>query len=205
MSEAWVQISSGEGPLECQRAVSLAVPVFQEEAHGYEVTVRVLEEVPGGAAGCLASVLLAVEGERVKILLSQWQGTVQWQAQSPFRPRHRRKNWFLGVEAFGVPEVTAWDLSDIRVETLRATGPGGQNVNKVASAVRMTHLPTGLAVLAREERSQQANRKLAMARLHGMLQAGAEQREASARAGRRLKHYRLERGNPVRVIRGPLA
>ncbi|MEM1060421.1 MAG: peptide chain release factor H [Verrucomicrobiota bacterium] len=202
--EAWVQCSSGEGPLECQRAVACVLPLFEREAAEQGLSVQVLERTPGGAPGCLASALLAVKGSGLSGFLAGWSGTVQWRAPSPFRPRHRRKNWFLGVTVFEVPETPNWDANDISVEAFRAAGPGGQNVNKVSSAVRVIHRPTGLVAVGREERSQQANRKLALARLHDALRDQAERQEASEQASRRLRHYRLVRGNPVRTIAEPL-
>jgi len=96
-------------------------------------------------------------------------------------------------------------MNDLKFEAMRATGPGGQNVNKVSTAVRLTHLPTGIAVTAREERSQHANRKLALARLKQLLEARTSSNQDEFQQIRWDQHNDLERGNPVKMLRGPLA
>lgn len=205
MSEAWVQISSGQGPLECQRVVARLVDVFAREATRAGLRATLLDGVEGGAPDCLASALLSVSGPGTTDFLNAWRGTVQWRATSPFRPAHKRRNWFVGVEVFAVPERSRAGLGEVRFEAFRGSGPGGQNVNKVATAVRVVHPASGLSVVAREERSQHANRQLALARLESLLRDGVQEAEAAEREQRRLTHYRLERGNPVRTIKAPLA
>jgi peptide chain release factor len=86
---------------------------------------------------------------------------------------------------------------------MRSSGPGGQHVNTTASAVRATHLPTGVSVVARDERSQHRNRALALARLAATLAGRADAREADLRHGRWKLHASLERGNARRVFLGP--
>lgn len=203
-AQAWVQLSAGDGPQECQRVIARLLPMFLEEATRHGLMATTLETVEGRSRDCLASVLVRVEGTGLTNYLRSWQGTVQWRATSPFRPTHKRKNWFVSIEVFDVPDEKKHDPQVLRVESFRGSGPGGQNVNKVATAVRVTHLATGLAVVAREERSQSANRKLALARLHRQLQNQAETANATEREARRLTHYRLVRGNPVRTIKQPL-
>ena len=89
---------------------------------------------------------------------------------------------------------------DIRWETMRAGGPGGQHVNRTESAVRVTHLPTGVQATAMEERSQHRNRKLALARLMQKLNQMDAKRFRDARNERWRAHQQLQRGNPVRLL-----
>jgi peptide chain release factor len=90
----------------------------------------------------------------------------------------------------------------VRFETARAGGPGGQYVNKTESAVRAIHVPSGKSVLARGERSQLLNKKLALARLTAIFDEEQAEREKRAGARRRHTHYELERGNALRVYDG---
>jgi peptide chain release factor len=98
-------------------------------------------------------------------------------------------------------EETRFDAKDVKWETMRASGPGGQHVNRTESAVRVTHLPTGIQASAAEERSQHRNRKLALARLAQKLAEVDAKQHGEAREKRWRAHQELERGNPVRVYR----
>ena len=197
----WVQITAGNGPAECAWVVPRVLRNFCAEAERSGVTVELLQSEPGPLAGTLDSVLLSVEGQLVGHFLSTWVGTIQWVEDSPFRAHCKRRNWFVGVNVLSAPVTPSWSPSEVRVETLRASGPGGQHVNKTESAVRVTHVPTGIAVLAREERSQHANRRLAFARLEEALAQQGREAAAVAQRQRWSKHQSLERGNPVRVFR----
>lgn len=148
------------------------------------------------------SVLIAFESNDSIDYLKSLEGTVQWIGKSMFRPNHKRKNWFVGVSAFLPPDVSKWSADEFKIETMRSSGPGGQHVNKTESAVRITHLPTGIATIAQEERSQHLNRKLAMCRMSGVLRQKEHESISENRNSRWNHHNRLERGNPVRVFEG---
>jgi len=197
----WLQITSGRGPEECCLVVAKVLQCIIAEGKEHNLEVSVLETVPGEKPHTLKSALLAVEGENASEFVSHWSGTVQWIGKSPFRPHHKRKNWFAGVESLNPPEPHLWSEKDVKIETMRASGPGGQHVNKTESAVRITHLPTGLTAIAKEERSQHLNRKLAETRLAELIRQKKDQENLRHRQERWSQHNRLERGNPIRVLR----
>ncbi|HRI51022.1 MAG TPA: peptide chain release factor H [Pseudomonadota bacterium] len=202
----WLQLSAGRGPAECQRVVARLMPILCAEAADLGLRTELLEATAGAAPDTLASALLAVEpkvyASDPEALAAGWVGTVQWVGKSPFRPHHKRQNWFIGIEQFALPERPSFNDQDIEISVLCASGPGGQHVNKTQSAVRVVHRPTGLSTVARQERSQHQNRRLALARLQALLQARAAGADLDAEHARWQEHNALIRGNAVRVYYG---
>lgn len=201
----WLQITAGRGPAECQLAVTRLADVLAGEARAAGLACTALDVVAGRERGAALSALLALEGAGARAFASGSCGSVLWICPSPVRPGHKRKNWFVGVEMLVPPDAgtATLRLADVAFEAMRASGPGGQHVNKTESAVRAAHRPTGLVATAREERSQAMNKKLALARLAGLLAAGAEAAQADAERDRWAHHDALERGRPVRTFEGP--
>jgi peptide chain release factor len=194
MMKQIVQISAGTGPAECR----VFVPLLYKVMAGEGVPIYPLtEEKPQ-----MASMLALVEGDEVPAFRERWEGTVKWIWKSTLRPHWPRKNWFVSVAFFPPPAAQAFNLSEVRVDTFRASGHGGQHVNRTDSAVRVTHLPTGIVCTASDERSQHRNRELAMLRLAERLGTLEKSLVASQEAEMRLAHYHLERGGERRVFRG---
>ena len=133
-----------------------------------------------------------------------WEGTVKWIWQSTIRPNWPRKNWFVKVSFFEFETIdnSSFKSSDLKIETCRASGNGGQHVNTTDSAVRVIHLPTGTEASASEERSQTRNKALAILRLQEKLHLITEQRQAAEKESMWLDHYRLERGDAIRTFKG---
>ena len=201
-----LQLTANTGPEECCLAVRKALAQLLRECDGAGVSAELLEQVPSEVPGNFRSVLLALEGDAAEALAKRWRGSVQWMGPSPYRPGHKRKNWFIGVEVFETDApmggTQALEDKDLRFETLRASGPGGQHVNKTDSAVRATHVPSGLSVKVQTERSQHANKRLARALLAHKLAAQADDAASAARNQRWRQHHGVERGNAARAFRG---
>jgi peptide chain release factor len=195
-----LQLSAAQGPSECCLAVAKALQCVLKEAAQMKAGVSIAEQEPGPQPGTLQSVLLALDGAGAAALGSRWSGTLQWICPSPYRPGHPRKNWFIGGAVF-VPPAALAD-GGIRIETVRASGPGGQHVNKTDSAVRATHLASGISVKVQSQRSQHANRRLALLLIAHRLAQRQEIAGAALRAQRRMFHHGISRGNPVRTFRG---
>ncbi|MGY0039261.1 peptide chain release factor-like protein [Pedobacter sp. NJ-S-72] len=136
--------------------------------------------------------------------IKEWHGSVLWIAQSPYRRFHKRKNWYVGVGIFESQEKLRWNPKEVTIETLRASGPGGQNVNKVESAVRATHKPSGLQVLAMDTRSQLQNKKLCLERLENKVIAWQTTQLVDEQQVQWQNHAALSRGNPVKTITASL-
>jgi peptide chain release factor 2/peptide chain release factor len=197
-----LQVSAGDGPVEVRRFVALLgerlVEVCRERGLVLgEVALHGDEDAPW-------SVELVVEGEAPSALAEEL-GTHALVARSPDRGRASRKRWFAGVslhrlEEDGEPAVTV-DDRDLEVTATTAPGPGGQHVNKTATAVRVRHRPSGITVRVADERSRRQNLRRAVERIAALLGRAAAERKAAGGAARRIAHHRLVRGAPVRVYR----
>jgi peptide chain release factor len=195
-----LQLSAAQGPAECQLAVSKALRHLLREAEAEGVALGMIEQEAGERPGTLRSVLLSLEGTRAEALALRWEGTVQWVCASPYRPHHGRKNWFIGVQRFAPPPAAL--AGEIRFETMRAAGPGGQHVNTTDSAVRATHAASGISVRVQTERSQHANKRLAVLLISRLLAQRTQHALAAQRADRRIAHHQVARGDAVRTFRG---
>lgn len=195
-----LQLSAAQGPAECCLAVAHALDLLLEEARSRGLKADCIEREDGPASGTIGSILLSIDGEGAGLFANSWAGSHLWVCASPYRPNHKRKNWYFGAQSFETPP--SFDASGIRFEFTKASGPGGQHVNTTASAVRATHLATGVAVKVSTERSQHANRKLAVALIAAKLAEMEAEAGQSARADRWRHHLEIERGNPNRTFRG---
>lgn len=203
MDKTIIQITSGRGPEECTRVVARVQELILKQARAAAITAEVIDTVPGDMKATLRSATILVYGNAA-LLQKEWEGTVQWIAQSPYRKMHKRKNWFVGVSFFPVNALQAWRETDVVFETCRASGPGGQNVNKVETAVRGKHIPSGIQVLTADMRSQLQNKKLCRERLKEKVEVWYTKQLTEAQQERWQEHNVLERGNPVKTIKASL-
>jgi len=199
----WLQISSGRGPVECCWVAAQLTTYLIKVATDLRFGPELLETTPGPKSGTYLSALIALEGEvDLTAFINNWEGTIQWVGQSMFRPHHKRKNWFVGVKALQPVNENTLNPKDIRIETMRSSGPGGQHANKTESAIRVTHMPTGLSTVSQEERSQHLNKKLALARLQELLAAENQKSVNAFDQSCWKQHNSIERGNGLHVFEG---
>ncbi|MET0243162.1 MAG: peptide chain release factor H, partial [Flavitalea sp.] len=165
MDSLKIQITSGRGPAECCVVVAKLTKMIVVEAKKNSIDAKLEQYEDGPEKGTMYSAVMSLRGANVNAFLEGWIGTILWISKSPYRPLHKRKNWFSGITICDSNKPFKWDEKDVRFETARASGPGGQNVNKVESAVRAIHVPSGVQVLAMDSRSQLENRQISLIRL----------------------------------------
>lgn len=195
-----LQLSAGQGPLECARAVSLALKKLQSDCESMGYNIDILEFEDSEGIDCIKSVLVKISGNKVDVLADSWDGVMLWSCTSPFRPKHKRKNWFFSGKVYQL-ESTQFD-DDIHFQTCRSSGAGGQHVNTTDSAVKATHVATGLSVRVESQRSQHANKRMAITLLMKKLADQNTLQQTQQGKDRWSQHQSLERGNPKRVFKG---
>jgi len=200
--EKIIQITSGRGPEECTWVVAQVLKRIMEEARSEGLEVQILHREPGQENGTVATATLIVKGKDSAVFIDSWIGTIQWIGNSQFRKMHKRKNWFIGIFEIVQSAVPKISYVDIKYQAMRSSGAGGQNVNKVSSAVRATHIPTGISVVAMDSRSQHQNKKTATERLVQKLEEATLallKKEVDKKWENQLN---IVRGNPKRVFSG---
>ena len=178
--DALVTLHAGTGGTDAQDWAEILLRMYLRWAQARGFQTELLEASPGEEAG-LKSATFSVRGENAYGILKAERGVHRLVRQSPFDQAHRRHTSFAQVIVSPLlSDDSAIDIdeSDLRIDTYRASGAGGQHVNKTDSAVRITHLPTGIVVSVQNERSQLSNKNTAMKILRSRLaEVEQEQRE----------------------------
>ena len=198
--DAVVTLQSGTGGTDAQDWTEMMLRMYERWGADRGFDVELLEASPGEEAG-LKSSTFTVGGENAYGILKAERGKHRLVRQSPFDAAHRRHTSFALVEVMPeAAEDVALDINpeEIKFEAYRSGGPGGQNVNKVNTAVRLTHVPTGIVVTCQTERSQLQNRETAMRMLKARLLEQEQERRESERAALRGEHAETSWGSQIR-------
>ncbi|WAC48712.1 peptide chain release factor 2 [Asticcacaulis sp. SL142] len=184
-NDAYLEINSGAGGTESCDWAGILMRMYMRWATAHGMTVSVEEETPGEQAG-IKSVTLTVKGTNAYGWLKTEGGVHRLVRISPFDSNARRHTSFASVWVYPVVDdaiVIDINPADVRTDTYRASGAGGQHINKTDSAVRLTHIPTGIAVACQAGRSQHANRDEAWKMLRARLyEVELQKREAAQQA-----------------------
>jgi len=200
--EKIIQITAGRGPAECTWVVAQVLKKVLDEAQEQGLEATLLQREVGQENGTVETATIAVKGKDAVAFADSWIGTIQWIGQSQFRKMHKRKNWFVGIFEIEAQKNASISENDIQYQAMRSSGAGGQHVNKVSSAIRATHIPTGIAVVSMDSRSQHQNKKLATERLLKKLEDETLQQLKNHVGKQWENQLNIQRGNPVRVFSG---
>jgi peptide chain release factor 2 len=213
-NDSYLEVHAGSGGTESQDWAAMLLRMYTRwsEKHGYKIDY--LEETPGEEAG-IKSATIQVKGHNAFGWLKTEAGVHRLVRISPFDSNARRHTSFAGVTVYPVVDdriVVDIKEADVRVDTMRSGGAGGQHVNKTESAIRLTHMPTGIVVVCQNDRSQHRNRAQAWQMLRAKLyEAELKKREEQAAAeqaaktdigwGHQIRSYVLQPYQMVKDLR----
>lgn len=197
----YILFTAGRGPVECGLAVQGVQMRFKKFLEAQELNYEIVRHQLGPIGHSIETIVFRVEIDNIS-KLEDWYGTIQWINKSPIRKFSKRKNWYIKCCEIFIPDNKAINLKDITVQAFKASGPGGQHRNKVETAIRITHKPTGIIVTAADSKSKAQNKKRALAKLKESLIHQNHLKVEQSNLTEWSSKIDIQRGNPAKVFYG---
>ena len=198
--DAILAVHAGAGGIDAADWAAMLLRMYLRWAEGHGFKTEILDQLEGEEAG-IRNVTLSIAGEYAYGYLRAERGVHRLVRLSPFDSAHRRHTSFALVEVW--PDLAEDDeielnMNDVKIDTYRASSAGGQHVQKNETAVRLTHLPTGIVVTCQNERSQTQNRETALKILRAKLYELEEEKQRKQLADLKGEHVKAEWGSQIR-------
>lgn len=197
----YILFTAGRGPVECTLAVQGIQSRFKKYLDARKIAFAIVSQKRGTVVKSMETIVFEIKSDDLSVV-NPWLGTLQWICQSPIRKYHKRKNWFVKCEQVFMSDKIGLDMKDVKVQSFRASGPGGQHRNKVETAIRLIHSPTGIIVTATDAKSQLQNKKKAWAKLAEMVRQREEHIKQEFTTEQWTAQLEIERGSPVKTFNG---
>jgi len=197
----YILFTAGRGPIECGLAVQGIQMRFRKFLESEELNYEIVRRQLGQIHQSIYTIVFRIELEEIS-RVDHWFGTIQWISKSPVRKYAKRKNWYIKCCEIHLPESKQMNLNDITIQSYKASGPGGQHRNKVETAIRIIHNPTGTIVTASDSKSKVQNKKSAIAKLKKALSKQSHALQQDSNLEEWSSKIEIQRGCPSKVFYG---
>ena len=195
----YILFTAGRGPIECGLAVQGVQMRFKKFLEAQNTNYEIVRQKIGPLPRSIETIVFRIEIDKISEV-EDWLGTIQWISKSPVRKFSKRKNWYIKCCELFMPDTSSMNLKEITVQAFKASGPGGQHRNKVETAIRIIHKPTGIIVTATDSKSKAQNKKRALVKLKESLnrqhRLSLDQFNLEVWASK----IDIQRGNPAKVF-----
>lgn len=197
----YILFTAGRGPVECGIALLGIQKKFKDFLNIKNLNYEIVKQQLSHKNQAMDTILFKVELDDIS-KVADWFGTIQWICKSPIRKYSKRKNWFIKCCEVFMPENLSVDPNDLKIQAYKSSGPGGQHRNKVETAIRIIHRPTGTIVTAADAKSKAQNKKRAIDKMQEKLNQLNHEQQVNAELEEWAAKIEIERGNPTRVFKG---